>query len=72
MLAAGYDGDFTDEDGNLAGNCQQGVCYPYNTDFAKASVDLQNQVRHWPACVYRVFRIGVAALHLNDSQGRSD
>ncbi|EIE21832.1 hypothetical protein COCSUDRAFT_56283 [Coccomyxa subellipsoidea C-169] len=34
-----YEGDFTDEDGNLVGSCRQGVCYPYNSDYMTTAVE---------------------------------
>ena len=43
--AADYEGDYTDEDGNLVGTCRAGICYPYNSDYMKTAVDTVQQAR---------------------------
>ncbi len=46
VAAADYEGDFTDEDGNLVGTCRQGVCYPYNSDYMRTAIDTVQQVNN--------------------------
>ena len=47
--AADYEGDYTDEDGNLVGTCRAGICYPYNTDYLKTAVETVQQASKNPS-----------------------